>query len=198
MTPGKRNVIWNDKNIKPTFKTKPELTNFFSCPTQLSMKFVLLTYLKLFTAAKSFWLNIAGHDIFPANKYENAKNATYCWHFHIYYQRKFHAQLSCAWKKFYNLEAKCLHPPFYTFVRLWLTAELEKRIQSLEMRCYRKLQTISCQNRIINEEVRKQIRGAIGFHNELPWSTKEKSDDAATSHVHLIWKRQVFNAQLKG
>ena len=66
------------------------------------------------------------------------------------------------------------------------------------MRCYRKLQTISCQNRIINEEVRKQIRGAIGFHNDLPWSTKEKSDDAATSHVLLIWKRQVFNAQLKG
>ena len=32
-----------------------------------------------------------GHEILPANKYENANN---CWHFNIYYQKKFHAQLS--------------------------------------------------------------------------------------------------------
>ena len=41
--------------------------------------------------ANSFLLNIAEHENFPANKYENAN---YCWHFHIYWQRKFHAQLS--------------------------------------------------------------------------------------------------------
>ena len=34
----------------------------------------------------------------------NIKNANY-WHFHIYWQRKVHAQLSWAWKKFYNLGA---------------------------------------------------------------------------------------------
>ena len=39
---------------------------------------------------------------FPAHKCENANN---CWHCNIYEQEKFHAQLSWAWKKFYNLGA---------------------------------------------------------------------------------------------
>ena len=52
--------------------------------------------LKLLTIANSFLLNIAEHENFSANKYENAN---YCWNFHIYQQRKFHAQLSWAWKK---------------------------------------------------------------------------------------------------
>ena len=43
------------------------------------------------TTANSFLLNIADHENFSANKYENAN---YCWHFHIYLQRNFHAQLS--------------------------------------------------------------------------------------------------------
>ena len=42
-----------------------------------------------------FMLNSAEHKIFSANKYENAN---YCWHFHIYYQRNFHAQLGLAKK----------------------------------------------------------------------------------------------------
>ena len=36
------------------------------------MKFVLLINLKLLTIANSFLLNIAEHEIFSANKYENA------------------------------------------------------------------------------------------------------------------------------
>ena len=35
-------------------------------------------------------LNSAEHEIFSANKYENANNS---WHFHIYKQGNFHAQL---------------------------------------------------------------------------------------------------------
>ena len=38
-------------------------------------------------------LNSAEQGIFSVNKYEN-----YCWHFHIYWQRKFHAQLCLARK----------------------------------------------------------------------------------------------------
>ena len=49
-----------------------------------------------------FLLNIAEHEIFSANKDENANN---CWHFHIYLQRKFYAQLTWARKKVYNLGA---------------------------------------------------------------------------------------------
>ena len=53
----------------------------FSCSTQLSMKLVLLINLKLLTMANSFLLNIAEHEIYSANKYENANKS---WHFHIY------------------------------------------------------------------------------------------------------------------
>ena len=38
------------------------------------MKFVLLINLKLLTTANSFLLNIAEHEIFSSNKYENANN----------------------------------------------------------------------------------------------------------------------------
>ena len=59
----------------------PEVIKLFSCSTQLSMKFVLLINLKLLAIEKSFLLNIAEHENFSANKYENAN---YCWHFHIF------------------------------------------------------------------------------------------------------------------
>ena len=59
----------------------PKVIKLFSCSTQLSMKFVLLINFKLQTIAKSFLLNVAEHENFSANKYENAD---YCCHFHIY------------------------------------------------------------------------------------------------------------------
>ena len=37
-------------------------------------------------------LNSADHEIFSANKHENANNNG-SWHFHIYLKRNFHAQL---------------------------------------------------------------------------------------------------------
>ena len=58
-----------------------EVIKLFSCSTQLSMKFVLLLNLKLLIFANSFLLNIAEHEHFSANKYENAN---YYWQFHIY------------------------------------------------------------------------------------------------------------------
>ena len=59
----------------------PEVIKLFSCSDQLSMTFVLLINLKLLTISNSFLLNIAEHENFSANKYENAN---YYWHFHIY------------------------------------------------------------------------------------------------------------------
>ena len=58
----------------------PKVIKLLSCSTQLSMKFVQLINLKLLAIANSFLLNIADHENFSANKYENAN---YCWHFHI-------------------------------------------------------------------------------------------------------------------
>ena len=78
------------------------------------MNFVLLINLKLLTIANSFLLNIAEHENFSANKYENANNS--------YEHEKFSAnkyekaflyllaeKISCSAdlsiKKFYNLGA---------------------------------------------------------------------------------------------
>ena len=86
------------------------------------MKFVLLINLELLTitCTNSFLLNIAEHEIFYASKYENAN---YCWHFHIYLQRKFHAPLSWTWNKFYNLGA-CWWDAFLQSRSMWPSFEI--------------------------------------------------------------------------
>ena len=48
-----------------------------------------------------------------------------------------------------------------------LTAEIERRIQALEMRCYRRLLNISYKDYVTNEEVRKRIQNARGVHDDL-------------------------------
>ena len=48
-----------------------------------------------------------------------------------------------------------------------LTAEIERRIQALEMRCYRRLLNISYKDHVTNEEVRNRIQNATGVHDDL-------------------------------
>ena len=48
-----------------------------------------------------------------------------------------------------------------------LTAELQRRIQAMEMRCNRKILHISYKDHVTNEEVRAKIRQAIGPHEDL-------------------------------
>ena len=48
-----------------------------------------------------------------------------------------------------------------------LTAELEKRTQAFEMRCYRRLLNISYKDHVTNEEVRRKIQAAIGEYDKL-------------------------------
>ena len=48
-----------------------------------------------------------------------------------------------------------------------LTAELQRRIQALEMRCYRKILNISYKDHVTNEEVSNRIRRAIGPYKDL-------------------------------
>ena len=48
-----------------------------------------------------------------------------------------------------------------------LTAELQRRIRAMEMRCYRKILRISYKDQVINEEVRAKIQQAIGPHENL-------------------------------
>ena len=47
------------------------------------------------------------------------------------------------------------------------TAELQIRIQAMEMRCYRKILHISYKDHVTNEEVRAKIQQAIGPHADL-------------------------------
>ena len=95
-----RLTLSND--AKSCLKSGPEVIKRFSCSTQLSMKFSLLINLKLLIIANSFLLNIAEHEIFSVNKYENANNR---WHFHIYLLRKFQCSAELSMKKFHNLGA---------------------------------------------------------------------------------------------
>ena len=48
-----------------------------------------------------------------------------------------------------------------------LTAELQRRIQAMEMSCYRKIQCISYKDLVTNEEVCAKIQQAIGPHEDL-------------------------------
>ncbi|WP_419623994.1 hypothetical protein, partial [Thiolapillus sp.] len=48
-----------------------------------------------------------------------------------------------------------------------LTAELQRRIQAMEMRCYRKILHISYKDHVTNEEVCAKIQQAIGPHEDL-------------------------------
>ena len=48
-----------------------------------------------------------------------------------------------------------------------LTAELQRRIQAMEMRFYRKIPQISYKDRVTNDEVRAKIQQAIGPHEDL-------------------------------
>ena len=48
-----------------------------------------------------------------------------------------------------------------------VTAELEKRTQAFEMRCYRTLLKISYKDHVTNDEVRRKIQAAIGEYGEL-------------------------------
>ena len=54
-----------------------------------------------------------------------------------------------------------------------LTAEIERRIQVLEMRCYRRLLNISYKDHVTNEEVRNRIQNATGIHDDLPTMVKK-------------------------
>ena len=48
-----------------------------------------------------------------------------------------------------------------------LTAELQRIIQAMEIRCYRKILHISYKDRVTNEEVHAKIQQATGPHEDL-------------------------------
>ena len=55
-----------------------------------------------------------------------------------------------------------------------LTAEIERRTQALEMRCYRRLLNISYKDHVTNAEVRNRIQNATGVHDDLLTMVKKR------------------------
>ena len=47
------------------------------------------------------------------------------------------------------------------------TAELQRRVQAVEMRCYRKILRVSYKDHVTNAEVRAKIQQAVGLHEDL-------------------------------
>ena len=59
------------------------------------------------------------------------------------------------------------HGPEYACESWTLTAELQRRIQAMEVRCYHKKLHISYKDHVTNKEVCAKIQQAIGPHEDL-------------------------------
>ena len=69
-----------------------------------------------------------------------------------------------------------------------LTAEIERSIQALEIRCYRRLLNITYQDHVTNEEVRNRIQKATGVHDDLLTMVKKRK---------LRWYGQIWRSSGK-
>ena len=67
-----------------------------------------------------------------------------------------------------------------------LTAEIERRIQALEMRCYRRLLNISYKDYVTNKEVRNRIQNATGVHDDLLTMVKKRKQ-MVCPNLKILW-----------
>ena len=71
-----------------------------------------------------------------------------------------------------------------------LTAELQRRIQAMEMRCYCRILRISYKDHVTNEEVHAKIQQAIGPHEDLMMIVKSRKTAAVWSCFPFIGSGQ--------
>ena len=87
-------------------------------------------------------------------------------------------------------------PTFFYACESWtLTAEIERRIQALEMRCYRRLLNISYKDHVTNKEVRSRIQNAIGVHDDLLTMVKKRK---LGWYGHISWSSGMAKTVLQG
>ena len=80
-----------------------------------------------------------------------------------------------------------------------LTAELQRRIQAMEMKCYRKIPLISYKDYVTNEEVRAKIQQATGPHEDLLMIVKRrKLQWYGQVSVHQVWPKPSCKGTVKG
>ena len=65
------------------------------------------------------------------------------------------------------------------------TAELQRRIQAMEMRCYRKILHISYKDHVTKEEVCAKIQQAIGPNEDILTNVETQTE--------LVWTRLPFH-----
>ena len=78
-----------------------------------------------------------------------------------------------------------------------LTAELQRRIQAMEMRCYRKILRTSYKDHVTNEEVRAKIQQAIGPLEDLLMIVKRRKLQWY-SHVSSDLAKTILQGTVKG
>ena len=85
-----------------------------------------------------------------------------------------------------------------------LTAELQGRIEAMEMRCYRKILRILYKDHAINEEVRAKIRQAIEPHKDLLTIVKRRKlqwyghFSRSSGLAKTIWQGTVKGGRRRG
>ena len=79
-----------------------------------------------------------------------------------------------------------------------LTAELQRRIQAVEMRCYRKILHISYKDHVTIEEVRAKIQQAIGPHEDLTIVKRRKQQWHGHVSRSLDLAKTVMQGTMKG
>ena len=62
----------------------------------------------------------------------------------------------------------------YAFENWTVTAEIERKIKALEMRCCKRLLNISYKDHVTKKEVRNIIQNAIGVHDDLQTMVKKR------------------------
>ena len=76
-----------------------------------------------------------------------------------------------------------------------LTAELQRRIQAMQMRCYRKILHISYKDHVTNEEVHANIQQAIGPQEDLLITVKRRK---LQWYSHVSCSSGLVNTTLQG
>ena len=66
-------------------------------------------------------------------------------------------------------------------------AELEKRTQASEMRCYRRLLNILYMGHVSNEEFRRKIQAAIGKYDKLLTLVKKQKQNGLATSQGRVW-----------
>ena len=80
-----------------------------------------------------------------------------------------------------------------------LKAEIQRRIQAMEMRCYCKILHISYKDHVTNKEVRAKIQQAIGPHEDLLTIVKRcKLQWYVMFPDHQVWPKPSCKTQRKG